>query len=92
MRRLRSGDGLCRGRLPALSPDPRYLYNNYQYGATAQNIPSDTGKAKHVARIKPYVRDDSQPRLYDWVRVFAVAITSAKPNEMVNIKISRQSM
>ena len=89
MRRLRSGDGLCRGRLPALSPDPRYLYNNYQYGATAQNIPSD--KAKHVARIKPYVRD-GQPRLYDWVRVFAVAITSAKPNEMVDIKISRQSM
>lgn len=75
---------------PPRAADPRRLYNDYQYGASALNQPSD--KAKHVARIKPYVRDDAQPRLYDWIRVFAVAICSAKPNEMVDIKISRQSM
>ena len=75
---------------PARPVDPRRLYNDYQFGADALNRPSD--KAKHVARIKPYIRDEGQPRLYDWIRVFAVAICSAKANEMVDIKISRQSM
>jgi hypothetical protein len=28
----------------------------------------------------------------DWVRVFGVAIASARPNEMCDIKISRQSV
>jgi hypothetical protein len=36
--------------------------------------------------------DDEQPRLYDWQRVFGIAISSARPNEMVDIKICRQSM
>ena len=49
-------------------------------------------KYRHVARIKPYMRDDEQPRIYDWHRVFAVAISSARPHEAVDIKISRQSM
>lgn len=75
---------------PARPVDPRRLHNDFQYGADPMNQPSQ--KAKHVARIKPYIRDDAQPRLYDWMRVFAVAICSAKPNEMVDIKISRQSM
>jgi len=70
--------------------DPRRIYHDYQYGADPGNLPSS--KAKHVARIKSYLKDEEQPRVYDWMRVFAVAISSAKKNEMVDIKISRQSM
>lgn len=69
----------------------RRLYNDLQYGAM-QNSKMPNDKSKHVARIKPYLRDDAQPRLYDWQRVFAVAISSARKDEMVDIKISRQSM
>lgn len=47
---------------------------------------------KVVARIKPYFEDQEYPRLYDRMRVFAVAISSARPHEMVDIKICRQSM
>lgn len=47
---------------------------------------------KLVAKVKPYFRDDEHPRLNDWYRVFGVAIASARPNEMCDIKISRQSM
>ena len=78
---------------PALDPlgQSRRIHNDYQYGLKADRYaPSD--KAKNVARIKPYVQDDEQPRLYDWMRVFAIAIASARPNELVDIKISRQSM
>ena len=49
-------------------------------------------RQKIVAKIKPYFRDDAHPRLMDWYRVFGVAIASARPNEMCDIKISRQSM
>ena len=49
-------------------------------------------KHKIVAKIKPYSRDDENPRLMDWYRVFGVAIASARPNEMCDIKIARQSM
>lgn len=49
-------------------------------------------RQKIVAKIKPYFRDDENPRLMDWYRVFGVAIASARPNEMCDIKISRQSM
>jgi hypothetical protein len=49
-------------------------------------------KQKIVAKIKPYFRDDENPRLMDWFRVFGVAIASARPGEMCDIKISRQSM
>lgn len=49
-------------------------------------------RQKIVAKLKPYFRDDDHPRLMDWYRVFGVAIASARPNEMCDIKISRQSM
>ena len=77
----------------ALDPhqNARRRHNDYQYGVD-QDRKAPADKASHVARIKPYMRDDAQPRLYDWVRVFAVAISSARPNEMVDIKIGRQSM
>jgi hypothetical protein len=76
--------------VPAQLNDPaRRLYNDLQYGAVGKS-PSD--KARHVARIKTYLRDEAQPRLYDWQRVFAIAISSASKDEMVDIKICRQSM
>lgn len=46
---------------------------------------------KIVPLIKPYVRDDIAPRMFDCVRVFGIAVTSARPHEMVDIKISRQT-
>jgi hypothetical protein len=69
----------------------RRIHNDFQYGISPDSY-SPANKAKNVARIKPYMPDDEQPRLYDWVRVFAVAISSARPNEMVDIKISKQSL
>lgn len=70
-----------------LPGDARIRQANYelQYGQKAE-------KQKIVARIKPYFRDDGNPRMYDWIRVFGVAISSARPSEMCDIKISRQSM
>jgi hypothetical protein len=69
----------------------RRIHNDFQYGISPDRF-SPANKAKNVARIKPYMLDDEQPRIYDWVRVFAVAISSARPNEMVDIKISKQSL
>jgi hypothetical protein len=69
----------------------RRIHNDFQYGVNQDKF-SPADKAKNVARIKPYMPDDAQPRLYDWIRVFAVAISSARPNEMVDIKISKQSL
>lgn len=63
----------------------RNSYFNLQYGQRP-------GKEKLVAKIKPYVPDEENPRLFDWFRVFAIAIASARPNEACDIKISRQSM
>ncbi len=63
----------------------RQAHYNLSYGQKAD-------KLKIVAKIKPYFRDDKNPRLMDWYRVFGVAIASARPNEMCDIKISRQSM
>lgn len=76
---------------PPHQNNARKQYNDLQYGA-AKNSKAPADKAKHVARIKPYIRDDSQPRLYDWQRVFGMAISSARPNELMDIKICRQSM
>jgi len=81
--------------LPQMNADPhneaRRHYSDYQYGVD-KDKKGPASKALHVARIKPYVRDDEQPRLYDWMRVFAIAISSARPNEMVDIKIGKQSL
>ena len=63
----------------------RQAHYNLSYGQRAD-------KQKIVAKIKPYFRDDANPRLMDWYRVFGVAIASARPNEMCDIKIARQSM
>jgi hypothetical protein len=70
-----------------LRPDAaiRGAHYNLSYGQKPD-------KQKIVAKIKPYFRDEENPRLMDLVRVFGVAIASARPNEMCDIKLSRQSM
>lgn len=50
------------------------------------------GVEKLVAKVKPYFPDEENPRLNDWYRVFGYAIASARPNEMCDICISRQSL
>ena len=71
--------------------DARRNFSDRQYGIKPQSLtPSD--KAKSVARIKTYVHDPLCPRLYDRLRVFARAIATARPGELLDIQISRQSM
>jgi hypothetical protein len=57
-----------------------------------QTFGMKAGVKKMVPRIKPYIPDDVNPRLYDKVRVFAVAVGCARPHEMVDIKICRQAL
>ena len=63
----------------------RKVYYDRQYGQRK-------GVEKVVPLIKPYKRDDVDPRLYDWYRVFAVALSTARPREHVDIRISRQAL
>lgn len=63
----------------------RQSYFDQQYG-------DRKGRTKTVALIKPFKRDDDEPRIYDWYRVFAVALCSARPHEKVDIRISRQAL
>ena len=63
----------------------RREYFDRQYGQTKKT-------EKHVAMIKPYRHDDEHPRIYDWYRVFAVAISSSRPFEALDIRISRQAI
>lgn len=63
----------------------REVYHNQIYGQQKNHD-------KVVAKIKPYWKDEDTPRMYDQVRVFAIAISCARPHEMVDIKISRQSL
>jgi hypothetical protein len=86
------------GRQPR--PPPRHIadlsqerrkFNDRQYGMKPQSTtPSD--KSKSVARIKTYVKDPFCPRIYDEMRVCGRAIGTARPNELLDIQISRQSM
>lgn len=68
------------------SAQTREKFHSRGYG----NISSD--KTKLVARVKPYFRDDDNPRIFDAYRVFAIAIAAARPHEMLDIKISKQSV
>jgi hypothetical protein len=63
----------------------RRMYYERQYG-------QKRGTEKVVPLIKPYKRDDEAPRLYDWYRVFAVALSTARPREHVDIRIARQAL
>lgn len=64
----------------------RERYHSRAFGNESES------KAKLVARVKPYFRDDDNPRIFDSYRVFAIAIAAARPHEMLDIKISRQSV
>ena len=61
-------------------------------GYYSREFSSKKEHVKLVARIKPYVRDDENPRIFDSTRVFGVALSCARPHEMVDIKIARQSL
>lgn len=63
----------------------RQNFNNRQYG-------QKRGVEKLVPLIKSYKQDSEHPRVYDWYRVFGVAISSARPFEAVDIRISRQAL
>ena len=69
----------------------RQKFYERQYGNVAAKG-KQKGHSKLVPFIKPYRPDEFNPRLYDWVRVFAVAIGSAGPHQDLDIKISRQSV
>ena len=64
----------------------RKNFFNQQYGERRPH------ERKVVPLIKPYKRDDDEPRIYDWYRVFAVALCSARPHEKVDIRIARQAL
>lgn len=82
---------------PAVQPDPEAVWRleadavqrkkffDQQYG-------DRKGREKVVPLIKSYKRDDDAPRIYDWYRVFAVALCSARPRERVDIRIARQAL
>lgn len=61
-----------------------------EYHSQVYGQPSNTPKV--VARLKRFVEDYENPRMYDKERIFAVAMSSARPHEMVDIKICRQSL
>jgi hypothetical protein len=48
--------------------------------------------SKVVPLVKPYKRDDKYQCIYDWYRVFAVALSTARPRELLDIQISRQAL
>jgi hypothetical protein len=68
-----------------LATRQRKSFEERQYGQRK-------GAEKMVPLIKPFKKDDEHPRLYDWYRVFADAISSAGPREKVDIRISRQAL
>ena len=68
------------------SASQRETFHSRGYGNVSDK------QTKLVARVKPFFRDDDNPRIYDHYRVFAVAIAAARPHEMLDIKISKQSV
>jgi hypothetical protein len=83
-KRGRDGDPRETWQLPQ---DARIRQANYELGYGQK-----AGVHKLVARVKAYYKDEENPRIYDWVRVFGTAISSGRPHEMVDIKICRQSL
>lgn len=74
------------GLHPDGSTVDRERYHSRAFGNASES------KTKLVARVKPYFRDDENPRIFDCYRVFAIAIAAARPHEMLDIKISKQSV
>lgn len=63
----------------------RKRFYDREYGTTP-------GTTKCCALVKPYRMDEDNPRVYDWYRCFAVALSSARPREKVDIRICRQAI
>jgi hypothetical protein len=87
------------GRLPDLQKNPRGANDfdpDRETGLRRKFFDQQYGQKKGVEKvvplIKPYKRDDRDPRIYDWYRVFAVALCSARPREGVDIRICRQAL
>jgi hypothetical protein len=83
-----AGAGLLEatGLHPERSVLEREAFHSRTFGNESEN------KTKLVARVKPFFRDDDNPRIYDAYRVFGIAIAAARPHEMLDIKISKQSV
>jgi hypothetical protein len=64
----------------------KYMDRQYDSDPDPKN-----NKAAVNIRVKPFVQDDDNPRTLDGERWFANAIGCARPNDLVDIKISRQS-
>ncbi len=71
--------------------DRRRDFHDRQYGIKPQSLTA-SDKSKSVARIKTYVKDKLCPRVYDTMRIFGRAIGTARPGELLDIQICRQSM
>ena len=68
----------------------RKQFHDRQYGIKPGSL-APGPKSKAVARIKAHVKGETT-HIYDDMRVFAKAIGAARPNELVDIQICRQSM
>lgn len=68
------------------SAQTREAFHTRQFGNASEK------KKKLVARVKPFYRDDENPRIFDGYRVFAIAISAARPHELLDIKIQKQSV
>ena len=80
-----AGSGLL---LQSEEEQRRQLFHDRQYSANNGH----NKQKKIVAKIKPYVEDEDHPRVYDRLRVIGIATSHSRPNDMVDIKIQRQSM
>ena len=67
------------------SAKTRMEFRDQQYG-------QKKGSEKLVPMIKPFVPDGDDQSIYDWHRVFARAIASARPGEELDIMIFRQAL
>ena len=68
----------------------RKQFHDRQYGIKPGSL-APGPKSKAIARIKAHVKGETT-HIYDDMRVFARAIGAARPNELVDIQICRQSM
>ena len=84
-----------------LQKDPGQIDNNqWAVGADAvqraefrdRQYGQKRGMEKAVPMLKPYIATGEDDSIYDWYRVFARAISSARAHEEVDIMIFRQAL
>ena len=79
---------------PSRQEEKRRKFNdrgNGNYSASVHYDGDVQGKSR-IAYPKPFRHQDEQERVADRLRIFGRALTSARPYEMVDIMICRQSM